>query len=177
MVIGSSSFGLIGEFHFRVRSQMLTRTPFGNTYIFELSGGASVEARVFGITLAGVGLDFSFTAQGAGRTKIELSVTVRIHLLFVTIKKTARFTIGYLELPPLVYLAAAIGRRAHVVAADGGRSSSSTSATVASSATRNDRPMRRRAERGVPRRADRRRRAQRDDQGQRVRAAATRSPA
>ncbi len=69
MVIGSSSFGLIGEFHFRVRSQVLERTPFGNTYIFELSGGASVEARVFGITLAGVGLDFSFTAQGAGRTQ------------------------------------------------------------------------------------------------------------
>ena len=58
----------------------LDRTPFGNTYIFELCGGARVEARVFGITLAGLGLDFSFTAQGAGRTKIELSVTVRIHL-------------------------------------------------------------------------------------------------
>ena len=109
MVIGSSSFGLIGDFHFRVRSQVLERTPFGNTYIFELSGGASVEARVFGITLAGVGLDFAFTAQGAGRTKIELSVTVRIHLLFVTVKKTAHFTVGYLELPPLVYLAASPG--------------------------------------------------------------------
>src|SRR4029079_12984872 len=78
-------------------------------YIFELSGGASVEARVFGITLAGVGLDFSFTAQGAGRTKIVLSVTVRIHLLFVTVDTTAHFTIGCLELPPLVYLAASPG--------------------------------------------------------------------
>ncbi len=105
MTLGSSSFGLIGTFHFRVRSQA-TPGPFGNTYDFELSGGARVEARVFGITLAGVGLDFSFSAHGSGRTKIELSVTVTIDLFLFSISKTAYFTIGYLELPKQVYLAA-----------------------------------------------------------------------
>src|SRR5207302_6596593 len=95
MIIGSSSFGLIGSFHFRVRSQA-TLDAIGNPYyVFELSGGASVEVRVFGITLAGVGLDFSFHAEGAGRTKIELSVTVKIDLGLFTIQKTAHFTIGY----------------------------------------------------------------------------------
>ncbi|HEX4527586.1 MAG TPA: hypothetical protein VH108_12695 [Gaiellaceae bacterium] len=105
MTLGSSSFGLIGTFHFRIRSQA-TPGVFGNTYDFELSGGARVEARVFGITLAGVGLDFSFSAHGSGRTKIELSVTVSIDLGLFSISKTAHFTIGYLELPKQVYLAA-----------------------------------------------------------------------
>ena len=103
MVLGSRSFGLIGTFNFRVRSQssIVNANPY---YVFELSGSARVEARVFGITLAGLGLGFSFRAEGAGRVKIELSVTVEIDLLLVTIKKTARFTIGYLELPRPVYL-------------------------------------------------------------------------
>ena len=61
-MLGSSSFGLVGEFHFRVRSEV-TEDAIGNPYyFFELSGGASVEARIFGLSF-GVGLDFSFTAE------------------------------------------------------------------------------------------------------------------
>src|SRR5947209_15651211 len=104
MSIGSSSFGISGSFHFRVRSTV-DRDNSGNAiYTFELSGGASVNAHIFGISL-GVGLDFSFYAHGAGRTKIELAVTVSIDLGLFSISATAHFTIGYLELPKPVYMA------------------------------------------------------------------------
>ena len=80
------------------------------TYVFSLGGSASVKVRVFGITLLGVGPAFNFGldtsyAGDDGRVKIELSVTVKIHLLFVTVSKTARFTIGYLQFPKPTYLA------------------------------------------------------------------------
>ncbi|HXG48652.1 MAG TPA: calcium-binding protein, partial [Methylomirabilota bacterium] len=104
-VLGTRSFGLIGEFHFRLVSEYLTDNTGNPYYRFILSGGAAVEARVFGITLAGVGLSFEFRAEGAGRVEIELSVTVQIKILFVKVSKTASFTIGYLELPRPVYLA------------------------------------------------------------------------
>jgi hypothetical protein len=109
MVLGSSSFGLSGSFHFRVRSEATTDNIGNPYYIFELSGGATVRARLFGITLAGLGLNFSFKAEGAGRTKVELKVTVKVKILLATVKKTARFTIGYLELPKPVYLAGQSG--------------------------------------------------------------------
>lgn len=109
MVLGSSSFGLIGEFHFRVRSEVLS-DAIGNPYfIFELSGGASVKAKVFGITLAGLSLDFSFRAEGNGRVPIVLSITVKVKILFVKVKKTARFKVGVLELPKPVFLGGQAG--------------------------------------------------------------------
>jgi len=110
MTLGSSSFGLSGTFHFRIASIATVDPTNGNPYyVFDLSGGARVEARVFGITLAGLGLDFAFHAEGSGRTKIELSVRVTIDLGLFSISKTARFTIGYLELPKPVYLAGNLG--------------------------------------------------------------------
>ena len=104
MLLGSESFGLKGEFYFRVRSEVIA-DAIGNPYfIFELAGGASVKVKVFGITLAGVGLDFSFHAEGNGSVPIDLSVTVKIDLGLFSIKKTAKFKIGVLELPKPVFL-------------------------------------------------------------------------
>src|SRR5262249_31610339 len=107
LIIGSSSFGLEGDFHFHLESRHTTDTIGNPYYIFDLSGGASVSVNVFGISLAGVGLDFSFHAEGSGRTPLTLSLTVHIHLLFITISKTPPFTSGSLGLPQPVWLAGA----------------------------------------------------------------------
>ncbi|MCL4179348.1 MAG: calcium-binding protein, partial [Verrucomicrobia bacterium] len=100
LVIGTRSFGLIGEFHFRV---WLNETEFG------LRVGASVGAKLFGITLASIGFDASFTASrgenSSGKVSIDLSVTVQIKILFVKIEKTATFHVGTLQLPPVPNLA------------------------------------------------------------------------
>ena len=114
MVLGTNDFGLVGEFNFHLQVTGPDYIPFGSTtatgkYILDLSGSASVKARLFGITLAGLGLGFSFHAEGSGRTKIELSVTIEIDLWLATIKKTAHFTIGYLMLPVIPKLAGPSG--------------------------------------------------------------------
>ncbi len=44
-------------------------------------------------------------ANTSGRVEIKLSVTVRIEILFVTVSKTATFSLGWLQLPPPVFLA------------------------------------------------------------------------
>ena len=106
MVLGSDDYGLVGEFSIRITS--LTRDD--GTYRFELSGSARVKVRAFGITLAGVGLAFSFHVDTAevdstGRVKIELSIRVEVEFLFFTISGTVNITLGYLQLPPPVYMA------------------------------------------------------------------------
>ena len=98
-------FGLKGGATFRVWSTVTQDNAGNPSYDFGLSISANLSARVFGITLGGVGFDATFQAQGSGRVKIELSVTVRIKILFVKISKTATFTVGYLEFPKPVYLA------------------------------------------------------------------------
>ena len=108
--IGSSSFGLSGNAKFRVYNYVTDGADGNPHYSFGLSISASLKARLFGITLGGVGFNASFTASGSGRVKIELSLTVRIKVLFVTIKKSASFTVGYLQLPEKTY---------HGVKADG----------------------------------------------------------
>ncbi len=71
----------------------------------------SVDARLFGISLASVGISFDFSfdnrANGGGTTSVDVnvSITVRIHILFVTISKTANFDIGTVEIPQPYYLA------------------------------------------------------------------------
>ena len=107
IVLGSSDFGLVGQFSIFVESQAPTSSaPF---YTFELSGSASVSLNVFGISLAGLGVSFDFKAQGSGRVPITLSFDVSIHFLFWTIHKSASFTIGYLELPVPIFLAGSGG--------------------------------------------------------------------
>ena len=78
-------------------------------YVFSLSGHARVKVRAFGVTLAGVGLEFAFgfdtrTAGLDGRVKIELKVRIVVDLWLFEIDETAYFTIGYLQLPKKVYM-------------------------------------------------------------------------
>ena len=61
--------------------------PDGNPYyLFRLELGATVGAKLFGITLAEFGMNAAFEAEGSGRTPITLKVKVKIKILFVTIK-------------------------------------------------------------------------------------------
>ena len=105
IVLGTRSFGIVGEFSIRFRNQvtLINGNPY---YVVEISGSARVSARLFGISFGGLGVSFSAKVEGfGGRAKITLSVTVEIDLLLVTVSKTASFTIGYIELgPPPVYL-------------------------------------------------------------------------
>jgi hypothetical protein len=100
LIIGTRSFGLMGEFHFRV---WLNESQFG------LRVGATVGAKLFGITLASIGFDASFTADrganSSGSVSIDMSVTVQIQILFVKFSKTANFHVGTLQLPPVPNLA------------------------------------------------------------------------
>ena len=110
-VIGSDDFGLSGQATFRVWNIVSADTSGNPIYDFGLSIDASLRARLFGITLAGVGFNVTFSASSrdgdasGGRVKIQLSVTVSIDLGLFSISKTARFTIGYLQFPPPVFLA------------------------------------------------------------------------
>ena len=74
-------------------------------YSFGVSFSADVDARLFGITFAGIGLSASVGATGTGETDLIARVTVRIKILFFTVSKTVRFKIGTIQLPKPVYLA------------------------------------------------------------------------
>ena len=105
ITLGSSSFGLVGEFKFYVFLTEVPKPGFpGETeYAFGAGFSASVDARLFGITLAGVSLSASVSAQGSGETDLIARVTVRIKILFVTVSKSASFKIGTIRLPTPVY--------------------------------------------------------------------------
>ena len=104
LVLGSSSFGLVGQFSFRV---YLYKEPLIH---FHVDFSASVDLRVFGFSFASVGISGSLDAlQSASPPQdhidIILSATVRIHLLFVTVSKTATFNVGTIRIPPPIFLA------------------------------------------------------------------------
>ena len=112
LVLGSRCFGLVGEFNF-------SRAPRGGGVIDpnnrrrgrELLTSASasraeVDARLFGITFASIGLSAEVEARGAGgEVDLIATVTVRIKILFVKVSKTVSFKIGTVQLPRPVYLA------------------------------------------------------------------------
>ena len=111
MVLGSDDYGLVGNFNFQVTSQHYTKT--GDTsnvyYRFYIGASASVKVRAFGITLAGVGLGFEVrldtgdVTQG-GSVPIVASVYVSVDFGLFEIGGTVRITIGYLQLPPPVWM-------------------------------------------------------------------------
>ena len=110
MVLGSDDFGIVGNFSISVTS--VHRTD--GTYVFNLSGSASVKVRAFGISLAGISIGFSFgfdtaTASNDGRVKIELSVYISIDFGLFSIGGTVSITLGYLQFPKPVYLAGNAG--------------------------------------------------------------------
>ncbi|MGZ6715887.1 MAG: hypothetical protein ACXVFG_14140, partial [Gaiellaceae bacterium] len=111
LVLGSENFGVVGQFSFRVFLRMdpdpdpSSPTYGANVYHFGLSFSASVKAKLFGITLAGLGLSASFEAFGGGSVDVVVTVKVTIDLLLGSITKTAHFKIGTLQLPKPVFLA------------------------------------------------------------------------
>ena len=107
---GSGGFGLFGNFHFHFKNGAYAQDTLGNDlYEFSIGGSARVKAKVFGITLAGLGLSFNFGAKqsagGDGSAQIILTVKARIKILFVKVTKTAKFNLGTLQFPKPVYLA------------------------------------------------------------------------
>lgn len=109
VLLGSRSFGLEGNFNFHIQSTH-TSDAIGNPYYkFQLEIGANVRAYAFGFTLGSVGVDARVSVEGAGSVPIKLEVRFKIKFLFFTFRATARFHLGYVELPKPVFLAGAPG--------------------------------------------------------------------
>ena len=107
MVLGSDDYGLVGNFNFTIYSEHYVHSEPADTgasipgvngttyYRFGVSASASVKVRAFGITLAGVSLGFSLTADsrlaGAdGRVKLVASVYVSVDFGLFSIGGTVR---------------------------------------------------------------------------------------
>ena len=108
LTLGSSSFGLVGQFSFRI---YLYKTPLIH---FHLEFSASVDARLFGISLASVGIDGNVDADQNLHPEadhIDVIVTVHVHVsfLFFTISGTAHFNLGTIRIPPAIFLAGDAG--------------------------------------------------------------------
>ena len=107
LVLGTRSFGLVANFHFRVAfgEREVAGTPGLTEFFFlvEFSGGAKLRA--FGITFAGVNISAKLEAAGEGRVPVKVSAKASVKILFVKIKVSMSFTLGYIELPKKVYLA------------------------------------------------------------------------
>jgi hypothetical protein len=124
LTLGTSDFGLVASFHFRVgfgerlktdaNNNTLQVDPdndgvFTNTteteYYFLVEASGSAKLRAFGITLAGISIGFSVTAKGEGRVPVVVSAQATIEFLFFDITVRMKFTLGYIELPKKIYLA------------------------------------------------------------------------
>ena len=108
MQIGSSSFGLRGDFSIGITS--IHETTPTEYYYFRLAGSASVKVRAFGVTLVGLGIGFEFVFDtrvigNDGRVPIVLKVHIEVDLWLFSISADAKFTIGYLQFPPPVWMA------------------------------------------------------------------------
>ena len=106
--LGSSSFGLVAKFHFNVGfgERQVAGEPEGITeYYFHVGASGSASLRAFGISFASVGISFDVTAAGSGRVPLVVSAKASVKILFVKISVSMSFTIGYVELPRIVYLA------------------------------------------------------------------------
>ena len=107
LVLGTTSFGLVANFHFRVAfgERDVVGSPGLTEYFFlvEFSGGAKLRA--FGITFAGVNIAASVSASGEGRVPIIVQASAEVEFLFFSVSVEMEFTLGYIELPRNVYLA------------------------------------------------------------------------
>ncbi len=116
MVLGSDDYGLVGNFNFTIYSEHYVYDGSGTTgitgttyYRFGVSASASVKVRAFGISLAGVSLGFSLTADSRlggddGRVKLVASVHIEVDFGLFSIGGTVHITIGYIQLPPPVFM-------------------------------------------------------------------------
>ncbi len=109
LTLGTNDFGLVGQFS--INACLLYPQGSNNPPYFDLNGSASVTARLFGISLASLGIGFDAQLKNAkGSVEIELSVTVHIQILFITISHTASFDIGVVQFPTPFYLAGGGGQ-------------------------------------------------------------------
>ena len=105
--LGTSSFGLVASFHFQVAfgERQVEGEPEGITeFFFTVNASGSAKLRAFGITFAGISIGFDVTAAGSGRVPIVVSAHASVKILFVRISVSMSFTLGYIELPRVVYL-------------------------------------------------------------------------
>src|SRR5205085_12295387 len=95
LVLGSRSFGVVGDFTFHVWLREVDKVGFPGQkeYSFGVSFSASVDARLFGISFGGIGVDGSITARGEGTVDLIASVRVSFKILFVRIHVTVDFKI------------------------------------------------------------------------------------
>ena len=109
--IGSSSFGLSGNAKFRVYNYVTDGADGNPHYSFGLSISASLKARPVRY-YAGWrrGLTPPLPPAGQAESRSNSASPSASRVLFVTIKKSASFTVGYLQLPEKTY---------HGVKADG----------------------------------------------------------
>ena len=106
LLLGTHDFGLEGNFSIGA-SLWFDNPSTGAGIHFDINGSASVSARLFGITFASLGISFDaqINENSGGTVDVELSVTISIHILFVTVHLTASFDIGTVQLPHPIYLA------------------------------------------------------------------------
>ncbi len=104
--LGGGGFGLFGSATFHIWNTTTLSTSGNPIYSFGLSISAELSVKAFGITIAGVRFNASFTANNVDtpRVEVKLSVTVGVTILFVSFDVTVEFSLGYLQLPPPVFL-------------------------------------------------------------------------
>src|SRR5437879_1898440 len=107
VILGTDSFGLRADFHFRVAfgEREDPENPGLNEFFFLVEASASAKLRAFGITFGGVSIAFSLTAHGSGRVPLVIDARASIDFAFFSIGVHMKFTLGYIELPKPVYLA------------------------------------------------------------------------
>jgi len=107
VILGTDSFGLRADFHFRVAfgEREDPENPGLNEFFFLVEASASAKLRAFGITFGGVSIAFSLTAHGSGRVPLVIDARASIDFAFFSITVHMKFTLGYIELPKPVYLA------------------------------------------------------------------------
>ncbi len=102
VVIGTRSFGIIGEFNIDA-SYSTFRDP-----VFAFSGGASAKIVLFGWDVAGIWVDFDYNSTTG---KITITGRVLLDFWLFTIDISHTFTIGFFKIPPSVFLAGSYGTK------------------------------------------------------------------
>ena len=108
ITLGTSDFGLQAGFHFNVgfgKRQVAGAAAGIMEYYFHVGASGFARLRAFGITLAGIEIGFDVTAAGSGIVPIIVQAHATVELLFFEIDIDMEFTLGYIELPRIVYLA------------------------------------------------------------------------
>ncbi|MBT8144808.1 MAG: hypothetical protein KJO55_08905, partial [Gammaproteobacteria bacterium] len=85
--LGTSSFGLVAKFHFRVAfgEREVADTPGLTEYFFLVEASGSASLRAFGITFASISIGFKIEAAGEGRVPLIVNARASVKILFIRI--------------------------------------------------------------------------------------------